>query len=188
MIEAELGAGILAAVGGSSGKAAALLSSVAGALDDRRDVLVIARTAALARAYSEYLHSRHLGAARVTSLGALADARPADLAVLPGMAPSWARWVYRSGAAPEMAVLAYAPGPVPGGANGHGPAGRAAGPGFSEAAMIATAIGRQDAAAARLSEPGPARPRLGRAAPGRPRRPAGRRSRRYRAPGRRRGA
>ena len=152
MIEAEL-AGILAAVDGSSGKGAALLSAVAGALDDRRDVLVIARTAALARAYSEYLRSRHLGAARVTSLGALADARPADLAVLPGMAPSWARWVYRSGAAPEMAVLAYAPGPVPGGAYGHGPAGRAAGAGFSEAAMIATAIGRQDAAAARLSSP-----------------------------------
>lgn len=150
MIEAEL-AGVLAAVGGRPGKAAALLSSVAGALDDRRDVLVIARTAALARAYSEYLQSRHLGAARVTSLGALADARPADLAVLPGMAPSWARWVYRSGAAPEIAVLAYAPGPVPAGGNGKGPVGQTAGRGFSEAAMIATAISRQDAAATRMS-------------------------------------
>jgi hypothetical protein len=152
MVEAEL-AGILAAVGGSPGKAAALLSAVAAALDDRRDVLVVARTAVLARAYSEYLQSCHLGAARVTSLGALADARPADLAVLPGMAPSWARWVYRSGAAAEMAVLAYAPLPVADGGTGRGPAGQAADPGFSEAAMIATAIGRQDAAAARLSGP-----------------------------------
>jgi hypothetical protein len=152
MVEAEL-AGILAAVGGSPGKAAALLSAVAGALDDRRDVLVVTRTAALARAYSEYLQSCHLGAARVTSLGALAGARPADLAVLPGMAPSWARWVYRSGAAAEMAVLAYAPLPVPAGGTGSRPAGQAADHGFSEAAMIATAIGRQDAAAARLSGP-----------------------------------
>ena len=152
MVEAEL-AGILAAVGGSPGKAAALLSAVAAALDDRRDVLVITRTAALARAYSEYLQDCHLGAARVTSLGALADARPADLAVLPGMPPSWARWVYRSGAAAEMAVLAYAP--LPGRADGTGSsrAGQAADSGFSEAAIIATAIGRQDAAAARLSSP-----------------------------------
>jgi hypothetical protein len=152
MVEAEL-AGILAAVSGSPGKAAALLSATAGALDDRRDVLVITRTAALARAYSEYLQSCHLGAARVTSLGALAAARPADLAVLPGMAPSWARWVYRSGAAAEMTVLAYAPLPVPAGGTGSRPAGLAADHEFSEAAMIATAIGRQDAAAARLSGP-----------------------------------
>jgi len=150
MIEAELD-GILAAVGSGSGKAAVLLSSVADALDDGRDVLVITRTAALARAYSEYLQGCHLGSARVTSLGALADARPADLAVLLGMAPSWARWVYRSGAAPEFAILAYVPGPA--GGPGNGPAEQPAGSAFSEAAMIAAAISRQDSAAARMSGP-----------------------------------
>jgi hypothetical protein len=50
-----------------------------------------------------------------------------------------------------MTVLAYAPLPAADGGTGRSPAGQAADPGFSEAAMIATAIGRQDAAAARLS-------------------------------------
>jgi hypothetical protein len=165
MIEAELG-GILASLHGSAaanrrlgagngaaGKAAALLASVAEALDDRRDVLVITRTASLARAYSEYLCQCHLGAARVTSLGALADVAPGDLAVLLGMAPTWGRWVYRSGAGGELAVLAYTPGPDQAKHAGHDGAAVTVGRRFDEAEMVATAIGRQDAAGLRLSDP-----------------------------------
>jgi hypothetical protein len=163
MIEAELG-GILDALRGpgngaangrpgdcATGKAAALLTLVAEALDERRDVLVVTRTAALARAYSEYLCRCHLGAARVTSLGALAEVPPGDLAILLGMAPTWGRWVYRSGAGAELAVLAYTPGPDHVGSAGPGAA--AASRRFDEAEMTATAIGRQNAAGLLLSDP-----------------------------------
>jgi hypothetical protein len=165
MIEAELG-GILHALRGPVGsslaarpddgatdKAAVLLASVAEALDDRRDVLVVTRTAALARAYTEYLGSCHLGAARVTSLGALADVPPGDLAVLLGMAPTWGRWVYRSGASQELTILAYTPGPGHMGSTGCDRTAVAAARRFDEAAMVTTAIGRQDEAGLRLSEP-----------------------------------
>jgi len=138
---------------GAAGKAAALVASVAEALDDGRDVLVITRTAALARAYSEYLCRCHLGTARVTSLGALADVPPGDLAVLLGMAPTWGRWVYRSGAGGEIAVLAYTPGPGHMWAAGRDGAAATTARRFDEAEMVATAIGRQDAAGLLLSEP-----------------------------------
>ena len=164
MIEAELG-GILDALRGpavgatdgrtgnrAAGKAAALLASVAEALDDGRDVLVITRTAALARAYAEYLGCCHLGAARVTSLGALADVPPGDLAIMLGMAPTWGRWVYRSGAGEEIAVLAYTPGPCHTVPAHSGPA-VAEARGFNEAEMVASAISSQDAAGLRQSEP-----------------------------------
>jgi hypothetical protein len=165
MIEAELGGMLDALRGpatcaadgrpgdGAAGKAAALVASVAEALDDGRDVLVITRTAALARAYAEYLCRCHLGAARVTSMGALADVPPGDLAVLLGMAPTWGRWVYRSGAGGEMAVLAYTPGPGNAGSARCDGAAATAARRFDEAEMVATAIGRQDVAGLRLSEP-----------------------------------
>ena len=165
MVEVEL-RGILDALRGSAtgaadgrpgaatvGKAAALVASVAEALDDGRDVLVVTRTAALARAYTEYLCRCHLGAARVTSLGALADVPPGDLAVLLEMAPTWGRWVYRAGAGGELAVLAYTSGPDHMGSAGCHGAVATRGRRFDEAEMVATAIGRQDEAGLRLSEP-----------------------------------
>ena len=79
-------------------------------LDERREVMLVARTAQLARGYALYLaEDGRLRDVRVTSLGALPDERPADVAVLTGMAPSWARWVYRAGVALQVDILAYVP-------------------------------------------------------------------------------
>jgi len=90
-------------------------------MDEDKDVMLIARTAELARLHRTDLagHGR-LSDVRVTSLGALADERPADVALLTGMAPTWARFVYRSGIATSILVLAYTPeGPVESVARGY---------------------------------------------------------------------
>lgn len=133
MIEAELRdlAGALSAV---PPKREALRSVLARLLDDRRDVMLIARTAELARLHALDLASdRALKRVRVTSLGALADERTADVAVLTAMAPSWARWVYRSGIASSLRVLAYAPEGVV----------ESVAAGFDEAEMVRRAVANQ---------------------------------------------
>jgi len=127
MVEAEL-AGLLGALRaaerqdpdagrGAPTKAAVLPQVLAEALDDGEDVLVVTRTAPLARAYAEYLSTRW-PAVRVASLGQLTDVRPAGSAVLLGIAPSWGRWVYRSGVGRELTVLAYSTPDVPGPVSG----------------------------------------------------------------------
>jgi hypothetical protein len=163
MVEAEL-AGVLSALRASerfdtaegarsSTKAAVLPLLVAEALDDGKDVLVVTRTAMLAQIYVTYLSERW-PLVRVTALGGLTRARPADVAVLLGMAPTWGRWVYRSGAGRELAVLAYTtqlePGPPKSGVAGcvGAPAG-----GFDETVVVRSAIGMQIDAGLGLSAP-----------------------------------
>lgn len=173
MVEAELG-GLLDALqaadraaenrgrgdvraAGAVTKSTALVGVVAEALDERRDVVVVARTAPLARAYLEYLHAAGLGGARVTSLGALAETPPGDVAVLLGLAPTWGRWVYRSGLGREFRVLAYTPQPTGTSARSHTGGGGDPdgfyGVGFDEAELVTTAVRRQTASALRLSDP-----------------------------------
>ncbi len=108
MVEAEL-AGLAAALGDTPAKHDALVHLLGAHVDEHRDTLLVARTAALARAYAAHLATVGLGAVRVTSLGVLAAELPADVAVLTGMVPTWAGWVYRSGVASTVQVLAYAP-------------------------------------------------------------------------------
>lgn len=109
MVEAEL-RDLAGALGTSPPKHQALLRTLGELLDDHRDVVLVARTAELARLYASLLaDDRSLTRVRVTSLGALSEQAPAEAAVLTGMAPSWARWVYRAGIAGLLRVLAYAP-------------------------------------------------------------------------------
>lgn len=152
MIEAEL-SGMLDALcaaerDGSRGsryatKAALLEHVVAEELDNGKNVLVIARTASLARAYEQHLHVRW-PKVRVTSIGELVDVAVADVAVLPGMAPTWGRWVYRSGIAPVLKILAYSDGPG---------SGVAAVGSFDEVSKVSESISMQAAAAAAMSSP-----------------------------------
>ena len=109
MVEAEL-RGLAGALGAMPPKRDALIRTLRTLLDDHRDVMVVARTAGMARLYtSELGRDRLLSSVRVTSLAALTEEAPAEVAVLTGMAPTWARWVYRSGIARSLRVLAYAP-------------------------------------------------------------------------------
>jgi hypothetical protein len=78
---------------------------------DGLEVLLVVRTSYLVGPYTEHLRRLHLDDVRVTSLGGLESELPVDVAVLTGMAPSWARWVYRSGIARLVEVLSYDPGP-----------------------------------------------------------------------------
>ena len=106
MVEAELSA-LADAVAAHDTKTDALARLLAAAIDDRLDVLLLARTASLARAYREYLDTIGLGAVRTASLASVAAERPADVALLTGMAPKWGRWVYRAKVAAAVRVLAY---------------------------------------------------------------------------------
>jgi len=109
MVAAEL-RDLAAALGPVPPKRQALVRALAEALDRRADVLLVARTAELARLHRADLDQQgELSKVRVTSLGALASVEPADVAVLTGMAPAWARWVYRAGIATELKILAYTP-------------------------------------------------------------------------------
>jgi hypothetical protein len=137
MVEAEL-QGLLDSMGAEPAKYAALRRVVARDLDDGLDTLLVARTAALARAYKIVLGEAGLTKVRVTSMGALRGEVPADVAVLTGMAPAWARWVYRCGIARNVQVLAYDP---RGGAL------------FSEAVRVQTVVDRQAHVLAELSAP-----------------------------------
>lgn len=148
MVEAELD-GMLATLrlGGTAGtdtaKSDVLRPVVAEALDDHLDVLVVVRTAALAAAYRHYLDEVGFGAARVASIGSLADVAPADLAVLCGMAPTWGRWVYRSGAGSRVRILAYTRGETPLAPMPASHDADAAWEPFDEAATVLRSIARQ---------------------------------------------
>ncbi|MBO3752990.1 DrmE family protein [Streptosporangiaceae bacterium NEAU-GS5] len=159
MVEAEL-AGLLGALraaerSGAAGqagyttKAAVLTPVLAEALDEGKNVLVVTRTEMLARAYAHHLGERWPGV-RVASLGGLVDTGPADLAVLLGMAPTWGRWVYRSGVGRELAVLAYTGGQ---GSTSIGVPPDGLGDGFDEAALVAKAVAGQTDAALGMSAP-----------------------------------
>lgn len=137
MVEAELAA-LSEAVRSASAKHQVLPRVLAEALDDRRDVLLVARTASLARAYQQYLVDAGLGRVRVSSLGALITVAPAEVAVLTGMAPTWGRWVYRSGIARTVRVLAYG--------RGEPSAGR-----FDEVEIVRRAVTEQREAEAALA-------------------------------------
>lgn len=109
MAEAEL-RGLAAALGERPPKHEALMRTLGELVRRHDEVILVARTAELARLHRADLQGRpDLSRVRVASLGALSDETPADVAVLTGMAPSWARWVYRSGIASSIHVLAYTP-------------------------------------------------------------------------------
>lgn len=109
MVEAEL-RDLAAALGDVPPKRDALTDVLTDSLAAHSDVLLVARTAEMARLHRAELAGRGpLSQVRVSSLGALAGETPADVAVLTGMAPAWARWVYRCGIAAAVRVLAYTP-------------------------------------------------------------------------------
>jgi hypothetical protein len=109
MVHAEL-RDLVASVGEHSPKTGALMSLLREQVDGRRDVMLVARTATLARVHRAYLAKfPELSRVRVTSLGEVAEEMPADVAVLTGLAPAWARHVYASGIASDVRVLSYAP-------------------------------------------------------------------------------
>ena len=139
MVEAELAA-LSDAVRGSGSKSDVLPRVLGESLDDRHDVVLVTRTAALARTYRQHLAEAGLGRVRVASLGELVTAPTADVAVLTGMAPTWGRWVYRAGLAPRLRVLAYGTGTA---ADGR----------FDEAATVRRAADRQREGELRLAAP-----------------------------------
>src|SRR5262249_27610062 len=101
---------LASALGDHSPKTDALLSVLREQLDLRRDVMLVARTAMLARVHRAYLaRFPELERVRVRSLSDVGEAMPADVAVLTGLTPAWARHIYSSGIASDMRVLAYAP-------------------------------------------------------------------------------
>lgn len=143
MVEAELDA-LADAVRASDAKPVVLPTLLADAVDDHRDVLLVTRTAGLARAYTTYLADVRLEQVRVCSLGELVETVPADVAVLTGMAPTWGRWVYRSGIAPSMRILAYTDGALdPTGSDSR----------FDEARLVARALEIQSIGEAALTTP-----------------------------------
>lgn len=109
MVEAEL-RDLAAALGDVPPKELALMRTLRELLDGHGDVMLVTRTAPLARLYESRLsEDPRLARVRVTSLGALSEEQPAEVAVLTGMAPTWARWIYRAGVADSVRVLAYTP-------------------------------------------------------------------------------
>jgi hypothetical protein len=109
MVHAEL-RDLAAALGDRSPKTDALMSVLREQVDLRRDVMLVARTSILARVHRSYLAKfPELQRVRVTSLADVAEAMPADVAVLTGLAPAWARHIYASGIASDVRVLAYTP-------------------------------------------------------------------------------
>ena len=131
------------ALGPTPSKAGALRRLVAELLDSGEDVMLIARTADMARMYaSNFAADTVLRRVRVVSLGALADEPPASAAILTGMAPTWARWVYRAGIANTLYILAYAT------------AGQeSTGPQFSEADAVRAVIALQQSRETWLARP-----------------------------------
>jgi hypothetical protein len=100
---------LAAAIGPRSPKTDILLSVLREHADHADDILLVARTAELARVYETYLQSipEVDGAVRVTSLWGVANEPPAAIAVLVGLLPASARYLYTTGIAAEIIVLAY---------------------------------------------------------------------------------
>jgi hypothetical protein len=90
-------------------KAPALEALLREELERKRTVLLVARTAELVRVYEahyrRYVESNRL---RVTSLSSAGEEQPADVAVITGIPPAWARFIYGTGLAPEVKILTYA--------------------------------------------------------------------------------
>lgn len=134
MVAAEL-EDLAASVGAESPKTRALLSLLRESVDRRREVLLVARTAELARTYDGFLQDfpELRGSVRLTSLWGAANESPADLAVIVGLLPTSARYLYTTGLAEEIVVLTYdresTLQSVPGG--------------FTEASQVQTAIAYQ---------------------------------------------
>lgn len=90
-------------------KAAALDALLREELERKRVVLLVARTAELVRVYeAHYRRYVESGRLRVASLSSAGEQKPADVAVLTGIPPAWARFVYGTGLAPEVKILTYA--------------------------------------------------------------------------------
>jgi len=97
-----------AALGERSPKTEALLRVLREQVDKLRTVMLVARNANLARIYRAYLASiAGFHDIRVTSLSEVGEEFPADVAILTGLAPAWARHIYSSGIATEILVLSY---------------------------------------------------------------------------------
>lgn len=134
---------LAAAVGEASPKTEALLALLRERSGRHEDILLVARTAELARAYASYLERFPdlAEAVRVTSLWGVSDEPPADVAVFVGLLPTSARYLYTTGLAAEIVVLAYEAAEtlesVPGG--------------FTECSHVRTAIAYQQEYAAWLS-------------------------------------
>jgi hypothetical protein len=113
MISAEL-RDLASGIGPVPPKCNALRTHIATLLDDRANVMLVARTAEQARLYTlDFASNPALAPLRVVSLSQLSEQSPADVAILTGPAPAWARWIYRAGIASRVDVLAYTPtGPV----------------------------------------------------------------------------
>jgi hypothetical protein len=109
MVYAEL-RDLTAAVGEHSPKTDALIKVLREQPDRVRDIMLVTRTATLARVHRAYLAKfTEFKRVRVTSLNEVAEERPAEVAVLTGLAPAWARHIYASGIASDVRVLAYVP-------------------------------------------------------------------------------
>lgn len=109
MVHVEL-RDLAAALGDNSPKTDALLNVLREQVDAGRETMLAARTATSARVHRAFLAQfPELKNVRVTSLGEVAEETPADVAVLTGLAPAWARHVYASGIAADVRVLAYVP-------------------------------------------------------------------------------
>jgi hypothetical protein len=124
MVAAEL-EDLVTAIGATSPKTGVLGSLLRERVDAVDDVLLVARTGELARAYEIYIDADEelRGRVRVTSLWGAAGVSPADIAIIPGLLPSTARYLYTTGIATKIVVLAYdTEGPldsVPGGFTEH---------------------------------------------------------------------
>lgn len=108
MIALELG-DMASAIASSSPKSEAMRSVLVDRAGSGADVLLIARTAELARVYRAYLDSIEdlPGEVRVTNLGGVADEVPADVAIVTGLLPRYARYLYTTGIAAEIVALGY---------------------------------------------------------------------------------
>jgi hypothetical protein len=108
MVAAEL-SDLVAAIGPRSPKSDVLLSVLREHATAGEDVLLVARTGELARAYRAYIDTvaELDGSVRVTNLWGVAGERPADVAVIVGLLPTSARYMYTTGIAAEIVVLGY---------------------------------------------------------------------------------
>jgi hypothetical protein len=100
---------LAAAIGPKSPKTDALLLLLRERAADGDKVLLVARTAELARMYRTYLETMpDLDCpVRVTSLWGIAKEKPADVAVIVGLLPAYARYLYTTGIAAEIVVFGY---------------------------------------------------------------------------------
>lgn len=100
---------LAAAIGARSPKSDVLLSLLHEHAATGEQILLVARTAELARAYRSYIDTVPglEGSVRVTSLWGVANERPVDVAVIVGLLPAYARYLYSTGIAAEIIVLGY---------------------------------------------------------------------------------